>query len=60
MDPEVAKKRALEAEEARLAAQRAHGTQVTPENFASWRTRFDAQQIQQKARSVVTVNALHS
>lgn len=44
VDPEEAKRRALEAEEARLAAQRAHGTQVTPENFASWRTQFDQEQ----------------
>ena len=30
LDPEEAKKRAIEAEEARLAAARAHGTQVPP------------------------------
>ena len=53
LDPEEAKKRAIEAEEARLAAQRALGTQVTPENFTDWRRRFDAEQALQKARSVL-------
>ena len=50
LDPAEAKRRAIEAEEARLAAQRAHGTQVTPENFGDWRTHFDAELALQKAR----------
>lgn len=50
LDPAEAKRRAIEAEEARLAAQRAHGTQVTPETFVDWRKRFDAEQALQKAR----------
>lgn len=52
LDPQEAKRRAIEAEEARLAAQRAHGTQVTPETFVDWRKQFDAEQALQKARSV--------
>ena len=50
LDPAEAKRRAIEAEEARLAAQRAHGTQVTPETFVDWRKRFDAELALQKAR----------
>ena len=50
LDPAEAKRRAIEAEEARLAAQRAHGTQVTPETFVDWQKRFDAEQALQKAR----------
>ena len=34
----------MEAEEARLAAQRAHGTMVTQETFAEWRQGFDKEQ----------------
>ena len=34
----------MEAEEARLAAQRAHGTMVTQETFAEWRHVFDKEQ----------------
>lgn len=49
LDPEEAKKRAIEAEEARLAAARAHGTQVTPETFTQWRKRFDTELTLQKA-----------
>ena len=52
LDPAEAKRRAIEAEEARLAAQRAHGTQVTPETFVEWRKRFDAELALQKARRV--------
>ena len=58
LDPAEAKRRAIEAEEARLAAQRAHGTQVTPETFVEWRKRFDAELALQKARRVS--NALGS
>ncbi len=50
LDPAEAKKRAIEAEEARLAAQRAHGTQVTPETFVTWRKHFDTEMTMQKAR----------
>lgn len=50
LDPAEAKRRAIEAEEARLAAQRAHGTQVTPETFVDWRKRFDTELALQKAR----------
>ena len=53
LDPAEAKKRAIEAEEARLAAQRAHGTQVTPETFVTWRKRFDTEMILQNTRSVM-------
>ncbi|KAL3139079.1 hypothetical protein ABBQ32_005875 [Trebouxia sp. C0010 RCD-2024] len=49
LDPAEAKRQAIEAEEARLAAQRAHGTQVTPETFVEWRKRFDAELALQKA-----------
>lgn len=45
LDPAEVKKRAIEAEEARLAAQRAHGTQVTPETFVTWRKHFDTEMI---------------
>ena len=44
VDPVLERKKAIEAEEARLAAIRAHGTMVTPEAFAEWRARFDAEQ----------------
>ena len=44
IDPEEAKRRAVEAEEARLAAQRAHGTMVTQETFVEWRHWFDKEQ----------------
>ena len=52
LDPEEARKRAIEAEEARLAAARAHGTHVTPETFTQWRKRFDTELALQKARYV--------
>lgn len=44
VDPALERKKAIEAEEARLAAIRAHGTMVSPEAFAEWRVRFDAEQ----------------
>ena len=53
LDPAEAKKRAIEAEEARLAAQRAHGTQVTPGTFVTWRKQFDIEMVLQKTRSVL-------
>lgn len=49
LDPQEAKRRAMEAEEARLAAQRAHGTQVTPDTFLDWRKRYEAELALQKA-----------
>ena len=42
-DPEVAKRRAEEEEEKRLAAIRAQGEAVTPETFARWRHKFEAE-----------------
>lgn len=50
LDPAEARRRAIEAEEVRLAAQRAHGTQVTPATFIEWRKHFDAELALQKAR----------
>ena len=55
LDPAEIKKRAIEAEEARLAAQRAHGTQVTPETFVTWRKHFDTEMILEKTRLVNAV-----
>lgn len=49
LDPAEARRRAIEAEEVRLAAQRAHGTQVTPATFIEWRKHFDAELALQKA-----------
>lgn len=43
MDPEAELKREREAEEARIAELRAHGTPVTAETFAEWKARFDAE-----------------
>jgi hypothetical protein len=42
-DPAAERRRMDEAEEARVAALRAHGTAVTPETFAAWKERFDAE-----------------
>jgi len=53
LDPAEPKKRAIEAEEARLAAQRAHGTQVSPETFVTWRKQFDIEMVLQKTRLVL-------
>ena len=50
LDPQEVKRRAIEAEEARLAAQRAHGTQVTPDTFQDWQKRFVAEVALEKAR----------
>jgi hypothetical protein len=49
-DPEAEKRRALEAEEARLAELRRHGHPVTPESFAEWRVKFDAEQALARAK----------
>ena len=43
IDPEQAKARALEEEEARAAAKRSLGTAVTPGTFAAWKQRFLAE-----------------
>ena len=42
-DPEVAEKKRREAEEARIAEMRRHGTPVTPETFKEWKAKFDAE-----------------
>ena len=59
LDPQEAKRRAIEAEEARLAAQRAHGTQVTPDTFLDWRKRFETELALQKARSAPTLRVAY-
>ena len=43
IDPEVAKRRAEEEEEKRLAAIRSQGEAVTPETFQRWRARFETE-----------------
>ena len=43
LDPAVAKKKAAEEEERRLAEIRAHGTPVTAETFTAWRAQWDAE-----------------
>ena len=50
LDPVAEQRRMLEAEEARLAALRAHGTPVTPEAFKEWRARFDTEQALERAQ----------
>ena len=42
-DPAAERRRLEEEEEARIAALRAHGTPVTPETFAEWRVKFEAE-----------------
>lgn len=42
-NPEAERRKMLEAEEARLAELRAHGTPVTPDTFDEWKSRFDAE-----------------
>ncbi|KAI7835902.1 hypothetical protein COHA_010205 [Chlorella ohadii] len=49
-DPEAEERRRREAEEARLAEMRAHGHAVTPEAFAEWKARFDAEMTLQRAK----------
>lgn len=39
-----------EEEEQRLAALRAHGVAVTPETFAAWKLKFDAERLLQRAK----------
>ena len=43
VDPAVAKRKAAEEEERRLAEIRAHGTPVNAQTFAAWKTRWDAE-----------------
>ncbi|KAK9828202.1 hypothetical protein WJX74_002921 [Apatococcus lobatus] len=43
IDPELAKRRAEEEEEKRLAAIRSQGEAVTPETFRRWRQKYDAE-----------------
>ena len=50
IDPAAARKAEDEAEERRLAEIRSHGTMVTPQTFAEWKRRFDAEMALQKAR----------
>ena len=50
VDPAAARKAEEEAEERRLAEIRSHGTMVTPQTFAEWKKRFDAEMALQKAR----------
>ncbi|GAB4819086.1 hypothetical protein N2152v2_006132 [Parachlorella kessleri] len=50
LDPEADRKRREAEEEARIAELRAHGTAVTPETFAEWKARFDAEQALERAK----------
>lgn len=50
VDPAAARKAEEEAEERRLAEIRSHGTMVTPQTFAEWKKRFDAEMALQKAK----------
>ncbi|KAL4426114.1 hypothetical protein ABPG77_002700 [Micractinium sp. CCAP 211/92] len=49
-DPEAEERRRREAEEQRLAELRAHGTPVTPEAFAEWKARFEAEMALERAK----------
>ena len=48
VDPAAARKAEDEAEERRLAEIRSHGTMVTPQTFAEWKQRFDAEMALQR------------
>ncbi|CAK0785444.1 hypothetical protein CVIRNUC_008653 [Coccomyxa viridis] len=50
VDPAAARKAADDAEERRLAEIRSHGTMVTPQTFAEWKQRFDAETALQRSR----------
>lgn len=50
VDPEAERKQREAEEEARIAALRAHGTPVTPETFADWKVKFEAEMALQKAK----------
>ena len=48
VDPAAARKAEEEAEERRLAEIRSHGTMVTPQTFAEWKQRFEAEMALQR------------
>ena len=50
LDPEAVKKAEDEAEERRLAEIRSHGTMITPQTFAEWKTRFEAEMALERAK----------
>jgi hypothetical protein len=50
LDPEAERKRREAEEEVRIAELRAHGTAVTPEAFAGWKAKFDAEMALQRAK----------
>lgn len=50
LDPEAERKKREAEEEARIAAIRAHGTAVTPENFAEWKAQFDIEMALQRSK----------
>lgn len=50
LDPEAARKLEEEAEERRLAELRSHGTMVSPQTFAEWKKRFDAEMALSRAK----------
>lgn len=50
-DPEVARRKELEEAERKRAEARAHGTPVTPEAFAAWKAKFDAEAAALKAKA---------
>lgn len=52
VDPAAVRKAADEAEERRLAEIRSHGTMVTPQTFAAWKARFDAEMALARWRGV--------
>lgn len=49
-DPVLEEKRRRDAEDARLAELRRGGQPVTPEAFAAWRAKFEAEQAQLRAK----------
>ncbi|PSC71022.1 RWD domain-containing 1 [Micractinium conductrix] len=49
-DPESEERRRRAAEEERLAEIRRHGHPVTPETFAEWKAKFDAEQALERAK----------
>ncbi|KAG2422333.1 hypothetical protein HYH02_015451 [Chlamydomonas schloesseri] len=52
VDPDLERKKAEEAAEKKRAEARAHGTPVTPEAFAAWKAKFDAEMAAAKARAL--------
>ncbi|EIE21921.1 hypothetical protein COCSUDRAFT_42941 [Coccomyxa subellipsoidea C-169] len=50
IDPEAARKAEEEAEERRLAEIRSHGTMITPQTFAEWKARFEAEMALSKTK----------